>query len=184
MPERPDPEPAESLAESVRRARHGSADALAALYATYADQVLGTAYRILGNRADAEDTLQDLFVGMPEALTHYREEGKFGAWLRRLAARTALMRLRRQRHEASFADGIDPPAREVAGTGALDRVAVADALARLPEQLRQVFLLKEVEGFTHQEIGDLLGISPGASGVRLHRAWRSLRTLLGTTEDR
>lgn len=184
MPERPDPETSESLAEAVCRARQGSADALAALYAAYADQVLGTAYRILGNRADAEDTLQDLFVGMPEALTHYREEGRLGAWLRRLAARTALMRLRRQRREASFADGIDPPAREVAGAGALDRVAAADALDRLPEQLRQVFLLKEVEGFTHQEIGDLLGISPGASGVRLHRAWRSLRTLLGTTEDR
>ena len=82
MPERPDPEISESLAEPVCRARLGSADALAALYAAYADQVLGTAYRILGNRADAEDTLQDLFVGMPEALTHYREEDRRGAWLR------------------------------------------------------------------------------------------------------
>ncbi len=183
MSERPTPDPAEPLGDAVRQARQGSTDALAALYAAHGAEVLGTAYRILGNRADAEDTLQDVFVGLPEALCRYREEGKLGAWLRRLAARTALMRLRRTRREAAFAVGYGLPAvPEPSDGGVLDRLAVADALDRLPDRLRQVFLLKEIEGFSHDEIGEMLGISPGASGVRLHRAWRVVRTLLRPKE--
>ena len=184
MLERPTPDTARPLTDAVRRARQGSTDALALLYTAHGAEVLGTAYRILGNRADAEDALQDVFVGLPEALAHYREEGKLGAWLRRLAARTALMRLRRGRREASFSEDFAPPVPEAASAGVLERLAVADALDRLPEGLRQVFLLKEIEGFTHEEIGEMLGISPGASGVRLHRAWRSLRALLDIREGR
>jgi RNA polymerase sigma-70 factor, ECF subfamily len=184
MLERSTPNSSRPLADTLRHARQGSTEALGVLYTAHGAEVLGTAYRILGNRADAEDTLQDVFVGLPEALAHYREEGKLGAWLRRLAARTALMRLRRGRREASFREGFDPPAHAVAGAGALERLAVADALDRLPEGLRQVFLLKEIEGFTHEEISVMLGISPGASGVRLHRAWRALRTMLGIREGR
>lgn len=152
------------------------------LYAAHGADVLGTAYRILGNRADAEDTLQDVFVGLPEALGRYREEGKLGPWLRRLTARAALMRLRRSRRETTFSRAIDRPTHEGAGAAALDRLAVRDALDRLPDTLRQVFLLKEIEGFSHDEIGEMLGISPGASGVRLHRAWRAVRALLGPQE--
>lgn len=183
MTERPQSDTREALADTVRRARQGSADALAALYHAFGAQVRGTAYRILGNRADAEDALQDVFVGLPEALAHYRETGRLDAWLRRLAARTALMRLRRERRVVSFAEGLEAPAPEVANAGPLERLAVAEALDRLPEGLRQVFLLKEVEGMSHEEIGELLGISAGASGVRLHRAWRSIRALL-KEEDR
>jgi len=182
MPDRPNSEPAEQLAEVVQRVRQGSPESLAALYRLFADQILGTAYRILGNRADAEDVLQDVFVGLPEALSLYREEGRLAAWLRRVAARTALMRLRRQRREASFSDGVDLPLRQAADARVVDRLAVADALDRMPEMLRQVFLLKEVEGFTHSEIASLLGISAGASGVRLHRAWLLIHKLLGTRE--
>jgi RNA polymerase sigma-70 factor, ECF subfamily len=184
MLERSTPDTAPTLIDAVRRARQGSNDALAVLYTAHGAEVLGTAYRILGNRADAEDALQDVFVGLPEALAHYHEEGKLGAWLRRLAARTALMRLRRGRRESSFSEDFDPPVRDVPNAGPLERLAVADALHRLPEGLRQVFLLKEIEGFTHEEIGEMLGITPGASGVRLHRAWRSLRTLLVIREGR
>ena len=157
-------------------------EALAVLYAAHGAEVLGTAYRILGNRADAEDTLQDVFVGLPEALGRYREEGKLGAWLRRLTARAALMRLRRGRRETAFAAAFDRPASGGGDSGVLHRLAVADALDRLPDTLRQVLLLKEVDGFTHDEIAEMLGISPGASGVRLHRAWRAVRALLGPEE--
>lgn len=182
MPERSTPDSIQLIADAVVQARQGSTDALAVLYAAHGAEVLGTAYRILGNRADAEDTLQDVFVGLPEALGRYREEGKLGAWLRRLTARAALMRLRRSRRETAFAAGFDRPVSEATGASALDRLAVADALDRLPDTLRQVLLLKEVEGFSHDEIAEMLGISPGASGVRLHRAWRAVRSLLGPEE--
>ncbi|MGE0440278.1 MAG: RNA polymerase sigma factor [Gemmatimonadales bacterium] len=173
---------ADPPADLVRRARLGSAEALAGLYTVYANQVFGTAFRILGNRADAEDVLQDVFVGLPEALASYREQGRLDAWLRRVAARTALMRQRQDRTGASFDEGFDLPTREIPGAGIVERLAVADALGRMPEGLRQVFLLKEIEGFSHAEIGALLGISAGASGVRLHRAWIMIHSLLGTAE--
>ncbi len=182
MPESLTPDAGHQMTEHVQRARQGSADALAALYHAFGTQVYRTAWWIVGNRADAEDVLQDVFVGLPDALAHYQERGALAAWLRRLTARTALMRLRRQRREASFSAAHDRPSGDSASANVIERVAVADALDRLAEPLRRVFLLKEVEGFSHREIAALLGISVGASEVRLHRAWRRLRELLGTRE--
>ena len=75
------------MTDAVAQARKGSMEALAVLYAAHGAEVLGTAYRILGNRADAEDTLQDVFVGLPDALGRSREEAKPPAWLRRPSAR-------------------------------------------------------------------------------------------------
>lgn len=184
MPDRPHADASESLADAALRARRGAPDALATLYHAFADQLFGTAYRILGNRADAEDVLQDVFLGLPEALARYQEEGRLGAWLRRLAARTALMRLRRLRTEAAFGAGLAPPDAAPAPAGVVERLAVAEALDRMPETLRQVFLLKEIEGFTHAEVASLLGITAAASGVRLHRAWIHLRQQLGEGETR
>jgi RNA polymerase sigma-70 factor, ECF subfamily len=170
MPESLIPDARDQTAEHVRRARQGSADALAALYDAF------------GTRADAEDVLQDVFVGLPDALAHYQEQGALAAWLRRLTARTALMRLRRQRREASFSAAHDRPSGDTASASVIERIVLADALDRLAEPLRRVFLLKEVEGLSHREIAALLAISVGASEVRLHRAWRRLRELLGTRE--
>ncbi|MEZ4455051.1 MAG: sigma-70 family RNA polymerase sigma factor [Gemmatimonadales bacterium] len=173
---------ADPPADLVRRARLGSAEALAGLYTLFANQVFGTALRILGNRADAEDVLQD--VRRPAGGASLpTEQGRPDARFRRVAARTAPMRQRRDRTGASFSEGFDLPAREIPGAGIVERLAVADALGRMPEGLRQVFLLKEIEGFSHAEIGALLGISAGASGVRLHRAWIMIHSLLGTAEE-
>ncbi|HEX8245674.1 MAG TPA: sigma-70 family RNA polymerase sigma factor [Longimicrobium sp.] len=164
-------------AELIDAARAGSADALAALYTAHAQPVFALAWRLTGSRADAEDVLHDVFVGLPEALRRYAERGSFGAWLRRVAARTALMRLRsgRRRREVDL---------EQAGERSVepaDGGAVRDlwrAVAELPDGLRAVFVLKEVEGHTHAEVASLLGITPGASEVRLHRALRKLRERL------
>jgi RNA polymerase sigma-70 factor (ECF subfamily) len=169
----PPPETDDDLARAVRE---GSLDALGQVYARHSAAVYAAAYRILGVRADAEDVLQDVFVGLSRALAGYQERGRLDAWLRRVAVRAALMRLRARgrRREQPFAD-LDAPAAP-AGDGALDRLALHAALRTLPDKLRTVFVLKEIEGYAHDEIAGLLGISANTSAVRLFRAWKHLRT--------
>jgi len=149
-------------------------DVVAELYRRYADALLATAYRLLLSRADAEDVVHDLFVGLPAALIKYEERGSMESWLKRITVRLALTRLREKRHvpleESSDLAVIthDP----------VDRIAVQRALATLSPALRSVLVLKELEGFSHSEIASMLGISVGASEVRLHRALRQLRAAL------
>ena len=161
----------------VARVRAGEPDALGDLYNRYARPLLGLAERLLGPGQDAEDVLHDVFLGLPEALRQYAEQGNLEGWLKRVTARVALNRLRshRRRNEFSLVAAQQTHAR---AAHPLDAMALRDALAQLPESLRAVFVLKEVEGFSHGEVADLLHISRGASEVRLHRAIRSLRQLL------
>ena len=156
--------------------RQGSTEALGELYTRHAADVFSLAFRLTGSREDAEDVLQDVFVGLPRALRAYQEQGRFGAWLGRVAARVALVRLRsrgRLREDAIESAG-DPAARPEADP--VDRIAAQRALQRLPDGLRAVFVLKEVEGYSHAEIGGLLGITAENSAVRLSRAWKLLHT--------
>ena len=168
----------EALDDSLAaRARAGDRGALAQLYERYSAALYTLAKRLLGSEADAEDVLHDVFLGLPEALRHYEEHGALAGWLKRLTARASLNRIRAsmRRGEEDLADTV--PRR--AESNALDAIAVRDAVHALPATLRAVLLLKEVEGFSHEEIGGMLGITRGASEVRLHRALRALRVTLG-----
>jgi RNA polymerase sigma-70 factor (ECF subfamily) len=163
----------------VESARKGDPSALAQLYREFGDTVYAMAYRLMASRADAEDVLQDVFLGLPEGLRTYREQGSLEGWIKKVAARTALMKLRSRRSKAEvsldFVAAVRA-ARPESSPG--DRVALEVALSQLPSAQRAVFVLKEVDGYGHAEIGAMLGITATASKVRLHRARRKLRELL------
>jgi RNA polymerase sigma-70 factor (ECF subfamily) len=154
-------------------------DGLTELYWRYATPLLRLAYGVLGSEHDAEDVVQDVFVGLPFALGRYEERGAFAGWLKQLTTRTALMHLRRRairRTDSLDADASnDHPARP---DHVLERIDLESAIASLPEPLRVVFVLSRVEQLTHDEIAGVLGIRRGTSEVRLHRAIRRLRQLL------
>src|SRR5437867_5613050 len=156
------------------------AQALGTLYDTYARQLFRLAYRLLGTREDAEDVVHDVFVGLPEALLRYEERGRLESWLKRVAARVALMRLRQRGRRREV------PLEAVAGHRSPEApgevAALQEAVAALPNALRSVLVLKEMEGYSHAEVAALLGISAGASRARLTRAITRLRRTLG--EDR
>lgn len=157
------------------RAATGDGTALGDLYDRYAANLFSAAYRLLMSKPEAEDVVHDVFVGLPEALRRYEERGALGAWLKRVTVRVALSRLRS--HEAHALAELDA----TPATPARDHDAAIDierALATLPTGFRAVLVLKEVEGYSHAEIADVLGISVAASKVRLHRALRALRTML------
>ncbi|HEX8849693.1 MAG TPA: sigma-70 family RNA polymerase sigma factor [Gemmatimonadaceae bacterium] len=164
----------------VSRVMSGEREALGELYSAFASTVHAAAQRLLGERSDAEDVTHELFAGLPRILAGWdAARGSLGPWLRRVAVRLALMRLRsgRRRREvdvgavASLVARSDEPH---------ERLTMADALERLNDEQRVVFLLKEVEGYSHAEIATLLEISVRNSEVRLFRARQALRAFLGS----
>lgn len=163
----------------VARARTGDTDALAELFRRYADQVYQVALRLTKSTHDAEDVTQNVFVGLPDALNGYAGTGTLGAWIRRIATRTALLFLRQNKRQAKWERRATSEASESnAPTQIEARMTLRWALDRMPEELRVVYVLKEMEGYSHDEIADFLGISAGASSVRLYRARRFLRDRL------
>jgi RNA polymerase sigma-70 factor, ECF subfamily len=177
--------PLDDLDALIRSARAGEAAGIAGLYERYAAALYRTAYRLAGSAADAEDVVHDVFVGLPEALRRYEERGGgFAAWLRRVTVRRTLMRARGEsrRREVALEDAgsVDGGAPADAATEAADvHRAVHEAVRALPDGLREVLVLRQFEGYTHDEIAALLGISVGASRVRLSRALDALRRSLG-----
>lgn len=163
----------------VAAAMRGDEAAFTVLYERLAPAAYGAAYRLLGASADAEDVVQELFLALRGTLSGYDPtRGPLGPWLRRVAVRLALMRMRavRRRRETDAGAVAALLAREDA---ALERLSIEAALARLSDEQRTVFLLKEVEGYEHREIAALLDISVANSEVRLFRARQALRALLG-----
>ena len=160
---------------SLEAIRAGSSDALAALYCRHAAALHRLAYRLTRTSQDAEDVVHDVFVGLPEALRRYEERGAFVSWLKRVTVRVALSRMRR--------DGVRSTEALDANIGAAPRdhetaIDLDAAVASLAPSLRAVLILTEVEGYSHAEIAEMVGISVAASKVRLHRALRALRASL------
>ena len=148
----------------VRQAAAGDPEALHVLYEEHSDTVFAVAYRLTDSSADAKDVLQNVFVRLPSALATFDQRSSLGTWLRVVATRAALQLILSSR---------PPPI--------LDTIALERALAALPDTLRTVIILKEIEGYSHKEIGEFLEIAPSASMVRLSRARASLRAALGGT---
>lgn len=163
----------------ISQAASGSQDALAALFELHSAHVHRIAYRLTMSADDADDVVQDLFVGLPEALSAFSGTGDFAAWIRKVAVRTTLVQMRASRRRAASALRAEGEKEVEISNFILDRIAIATALRALPGNLRVVFMLRDIEGYTHAEIAELLGIRPGTAEVRLHRARRKLRTLLG-----
>src|SRR5262249_33044585 len=127
-----------------------SEEALAELYRLHRRSLFRIAYRLTGSREDAEDVVHDVFVGLPEAGERYETRGGLDGWLRRITARVALLKLRGRKRRAEV--HLDGGLAVSAGGAPADLIALQSAVAGLPEPLRHVLVLKEVEGYSHREI--------------------------------
>ena len=164
-----------SISLLLSRIRAGQSEALGELYHRFAGSLGALAQRLTGSRQDAEDVVHDVFLGLPEALKHYDERGHFDAWLRRVTARVALTRVRIRQRRGERALENDVPD-EPTATSLDDKLALARAVDALPDGLRTIIVLKMIEGYSHEEIAVLLGITPRASEQRLYRAVKALRS--------
>jgi RNA polymerase sigma-70 factor (ECF subfamily) len=145
-------------------------------------QVYTLAYRLVGDRHEAEDVVQEAYLRAYRALPGFRGDARFETWLYRIVANAAMTHLRRRgRFGELLAEGHPAALREPEARTAEETLGDAEvkrALAALPEGQRVVVVLKDVYGFSCQEIGDHIGISEGAVKVRLHRARRRLKELI------
>jgi RNA polymerase sigma-70 factor, ECF subfamily len=165
------------VAAAVARARDGDVDALRLLFLLFADNVFGYVLSIVHDEHDAEDLTSEVFARLPRALGLYRPGATpFAAWLLRVARNVALDHLRRQR---SVPSAYVQPAGESHGLQALERLAgLRTALAALPDDQRQVLLLRLVAGLSPSEVAARLDRSVDAVHALQHRARRRLRVEL------
>ncbi len=166
-------------ADAVAKAREGEPDGIAAIYESHAKELYRLIYRLAASPADAEDILHDLFVALPELLRRYEDRGKLAAWLKQVATRMTLMRLRaQQRRREVPIDNVATDPAIAAPPVTNDAFLIEEAMLALPQQQREVFVLRQLEGYSYEEISELLEISAGAARVRYLRALRRIRQRL------
>ena len=170
--------------ELAGRIRAGDGTAFEELYRTHATRLYNLAIRMAGGASDADDLLQDIFLLAYRKLGSYRGESSLGTWLYRLAMNHCLDVLRnRQTRMGRLTDSMDEPeAAPVAAPpvlSAVGRIDLERAIAALPPACRAAFLLHDVEGFGHQEVADILGVSEGTSKSQVHKARLRIRAHLG-----
>jgi RNA polymerase sigma-70 factor (ECF subfamily) len=174
-------------AELVARMKAGDLAAFEDVYRQHGRRLYNLGLRMLGQPADAEDALQDVFLQAFRKLGSFKGDSALGTWLYRLAMNLYLDRLRsRGAREDRATDRL-----EIAGPGtawerdpgvemAVSRIDLERAMAELPAGYRAAFVLHDVEGFEHREVGAILGISEGTSKSQVHKARLRLRQLLST----
>jgi RNA polymerase sigma-70 factor (ECF subfamily) len=171
--------------ELARRCEKGDGQAFEELYRRHSGRLYNLVYRMVGSAPDADDLLQEVFLHAHRKLSSFRGDSSLGTWLYRLGINHCLDYLRgRQARmgratESLDAEGmVEPSAPNPVVPAAISRMDLERAIARLPEGCRAAFLLHDVEGFDHREVGRILGVSEGTSKSQVHKARMKLRALL------
>lgn len=175
-----------SDAQLIAAAREGDRRAMAALYTAHCGRVYSVVRRMVGDDHLAEDVSQDAWVRAFQKLHLFRGDASFGTWMHRLAVNAALNRLRRAgkrpnvESSAEWWTSAPVPADETV----LNQKMLGQALDRLSPGYRQVLVLHDVEGLTHEEIAERLGVSVGTSKSQLHKARARMRDLMAPSRAR
>jgi RNA polymerase sigma-70 factor, ECF subfamily len=167
----------------VERCRSGDLAAFEELYRAHAGKLFSVACRMVGNPADAEDLLQEIFLSAHRKLDGFRGDSALGTWLYRLATNHCLDHLRsRAARMNQLTDALDDEPGQAAGRNLAEQTVtkmdLERALARLPEGCRAAFVLHDVQGLEHREVAEVLGVAEGTSKSQVHKARQRLRALL------
>ncbi len=166
----------------IRQACEGQATAVRALYERYAPRVYAVVRRIAGDDDLAQDYAQEAWIRAIRALPTFRGDSRFSTWIHRIAVNSALQALRksetRTRREGPMPEEV--PVAPADGDTLLGTL-LERAMDQLPEGMRQILILHDVEGYTHEEIGEFLGVTSGTSKSQLFKARAKMREILGPT---
>jgi RNA polymerase sigma-70 factor (ECF subfamily) len=169
----------------ARKASTGNVAAFELIYSRYHRRTYSLCLRMTNSATEAEDLTQEVFIQLFRKIGSFRGDSAFSTWLHRMTINQVLMHFRRRgvKNELTTDDG-EMPEQIVRGTEnhnrmrIVDRIALDKAVAQLPNGYRTVFTLHDVEGFEHEEIARMLGLSVGTSKSQLHKARLKLRKLL------
>ena len=167
---------ADSIAADTALAASGDPSAFERLYRSHVARIHTLVRRMLDSD-EADDITQDVFIRAWQKLSTFRGESAFGTWLHRLAVNVVLARRKTVGVERGRFITDDEPLESATGKHDTPELSLdfEEALARLPEGARQVFVLHDVEGYRHDEIARMLGVVPGTSKSQLHHARMALR---------
>lgn len=176
----------------IELAQQGDQSAFEQLLDRYQKSVYHHALRLLNNPEDAADVTQEVFIKVWRSLPSFRGDSEFSTWLHRLTDNAAIDLLRKEkkrRGDSSLDDEENPVALPADPSATPHQAAehkelqetLSDALAQLSEEHRRVLILREVNGLSYDQIGDILSISPGTVKSRLARARTSLAKILKKT---
>ena len=171
--------------ELIRAAAAGDAAAFEQLYQQHYRRVYSLCLRMLGSTTQAEDLTQEVFLQVFRKLGSFRGDSQFTTWLHRLTVNQVLMHFRKRgvklehtSEEGDFTNVVETPLQSTRRISMVDRLALEKAIAELPPGYRTVFALHDIEGYEHEEIAGMLGVSIGTSKSQLHKARMRLRQLL------
>jgi len=165
----------------IEECRRGSRRAQFRLYELYSKAMLNTAYRIMGNREEAEDMLQEAFTDCFRKIGTYRTDSTFGAWLKTIVINRCITRLRKREAELVYVEDYsrhEMQQEEPQETAWPAPQVISKAVDSLPEGYRVVFSLYLLEGYDHTEISQILGISESTSKTQYLRAKEKLKRIL------
>lgn len=167
--------------ELIQRCRAGDQEAHFKLYKLYSRAMYNVGYRITGNEEDAEDVLQEAFISAFRNLNSYRGDSSFGSWVKKIVINKAINLLKKRKWEVMPEnEEFDVPAAEPVPEylPELQVETVRKAIVQLPDGYRSVLSLYLLEGYDHQEIAEIMGITESTSKSQLNRAKSKLRALL------
>ena len=162
-------------AKWIKQAQKADSRAFERLYRLHIDRVYGLCLRMTGNVAEAEDCAQEAFIQAWSKLSKFRGDSAFATWLHRIAVNSVLGRMRKSKREQDriqVASEVSPAQASIGDSSNLRDLS--NAIDRLPEGARHVFVLSGVYGYSHEEASNMLGIAVGTSKAQLHRARRLL----------
>jgi len=184
--------------ELVKQFSNGSLEAFEEIISRYEAKVFNLALRFTRNQEDAEEVLQDVFTTLYKKISSFQGKSAFSSWLYRIVVNAAFMKLRkRKQHPTVSLDDLSPTVRQQyldqdANYGLRSdaismnrelRKVLQEAINRLPDQYRAVFVLRDVDGLSNQEVGEILQLSIPAVKSRLHRSRLMLRKKLNRYWD-
>ena len=148
------------------------------LYEKYKNAMYSVCYRITNDYDMANDVLQDAFIQIFKSLASFRRESTLGAWIKTIVVRTAIKKIKKTKKFVELDDRITSGDDFIDWGHYLDAEYLEKAILSLPGGYRSVFVLIEVEGYSHKEVGKMLGISEGTSKSQLFHAKKKLRVKL------
>ncbi|MGD2067337.1 MAG: RNA polymerase sigma factor [Gemmatimonadota bacterium] len=171
-------------AQLIRKACQGDSRAVRTLYERYSPRVYAVVRRIAGDDDLAQDYAQEAWIRAVRALPTFRGDARFSTWLHRIAVNAALQASRKAQTRSKRR--VEMPEEVPVGPRPADALLeerLEEALDRLPDGMRRVLILHDVEGYTHEEIGDALGVATGTSKSQLFKARAKMREMLTALGD-
>ncbi len=180
--------------EYIEKCQQGDRDAFVHLIALYEKKILNHCYRMLGNLADAEDATQEVFVKIFRFIKSYTGQSAFSTWIYKIASNVCLDYVRKhRRHQKdtvsihqqnkegeefflSIEDDGPSPYEKTKANEAQEKLA--EALSQLSDEQKQVIILRDVDGFSYEEIAKILNTAPGTVKSRINRARQNLQKIL------